>query len=302
MNIVLRAAAAAALLLPLALPASASQLPLNAQTLQALPKGVGPAEIFRSHAHRSSKTAHFSFPYGLAVDPSGNLFVANTDSNSIAIVSPTYKIATNAITNSVSTPLSVAIGPGNDVYVGNLGNGGSVTHYKGSTLVQTIIANATEPASIAVDEFGDLYLTSQQGIALDDPYGNSLFPAEYGGYAIDSIALGNDSVYAFVNGNYLQGNGSPFVRSGALQSINGPDGSTYPAGAACGSGFCWYTDTDGAALWLSNGSNPIAASLGYRPGGVAVDLVRNRAYVADPDNNAIHVYNAQTLALEKTLI
>jgi DNA-binding beta-propeller fold protein YncE len=47
--------------------------------------------------------------------------------------------------------------------------------------------------------------------------------------------------------------------------------------------------------------NWFTVGLSYTPGGVAVDVARNRVYVADPSHNAIQIYNATTLAYEKTL-
>ncbi len=304
-----RAAVVAALTLPVALPASAapmslSQLPAGARFAQAPAKGVTAAQIFHKlHAHRGrAKAAHFSFPYGVAVDPAGNVFVANVDSNSVATITPTYKVTANAITNGLTYPISVAVGPDESIYVGSAGaSSGYITQFSGSTPQQTITQNAFAPYSIAVDQFADLYIVAGGGVAIDDSNGNQIFAPGYTGYDVDSIALGNASLYAFLDNTWLQGNGSYMLRTGGLQDEVGPTGSAYPAGAACGNGACWYGDADYDTLAVSNGGNFHSVQLNYSPAGVAYDQLHNRAFVADPVNNAVHVYNAQTLAFEKTL-
>jgi DNA-binding beta-propeller fold protein YncE len=84
-------------------------------------------------------------------------------------------------------------------------------------------------------------------------------------------------------------------------AIVGPAGAVTPVGSACGIRLCWYSDSSTDTLWVNNGSNTAEVSVGYDPGGVAFDELHNRVFVAGPLNNAVHVYNAQTLALEKTI-
>ena len=86
-----------------------------------------------------------------------------------------------------------------------------------------------------------------------------------------------------------------------MQTIVGPSGAVNPVGAACGSNICWYADNQSNSLWINNGVNNSSVSLGYDPGGVAYDQLHNRVFVADPLNNAVHVYNAQSLAFERTI-
>ena len=304
MHSLIRSSAAAAAVLAMALPASASVHPL----LPAAPSmtaghGHSPADTFQKlHAHRNAKTAHFDFPYSLAVDPVGNVFVANAENNSVATISPTFKVTEDVITAQLSTPLSIAVGPLETIYVGNYqGSSGWVESYSGNTPLLHITANTQQPFSIAVDGFGDLFTIANGGLALDDPYGNLLYNPEYGGYTLTSVALGNGNVYAFLDGNYLLGNGSNFLRTSAMQSIVGPTQSAEPVSVSCGGGACWIADPSQDMIFSNNGSTIIPASVGYQPTGIAYDQVHNRVYVADPQHNAVHVYNAQTLALEKSI-
>jgi DNA-binding beta-propeller fold protein YncE len=308
----LRASLAVALFLPLAHPASAAQ-----ETAAPLSPGARLAQLHRTYVspsatlHRllararihdaAKKAKHFQFPYGLAADPAGNVFVTNYNANSLATISPAFKITENVISQGLNSPVSVAVGPNEALYVGNIGGGGYVERYAGSTPQQSITSYAPEPYSIAVDQFDDLYVVDAAGIAVDDENGNALYGPGYSGYGVVSLALGNGAAYAFTNGNYLAGSGSVFLRSDGLQEIVGPTGSTDPIAATCGDNDCWYSDPSSDTISINNGSSVNSVPVPYQPVGIAYDQVHNRLYVADPANNAVHVYNAQSLALERTL-
>ena len=197
--------------------------------------------------------------------------MTNFNTSSVALIKPTFVTTFNVITKGVANPLSVAVDPIGQVFVGNTAGGGNgnVTKYAGGQLVQTITANAGYPFSIAVDAFDDLFVAGSGGIAADDAYGNSLFAPEYSGYNIVSVATGNTNVYAFVNGDYLIGNGSLLLRTDSLQAIVGPTGSVAPNGAACGDGFCWYSDASADTLTINNGVNANAIYCRTSPAGSA---------------------------------
>ncbi|MBV9647303.1 MAG: hypothetical protein JO043_07565 [Candidatus Eremiobacteraeota bacterium] len=305
----LRTSLAAAMLFPLAHPALAAHsfgkaLPNGTRFQQARLTAANPAAMFRKQwAHRSTKNGgHFHFPYGLAADALGNVFVANSQSNTVAMISPKLKATDGVITQQLNGPASVAVGADQTIFVGNLGvSGGYVERYSGSTPQQTITANAAAPYDIAADQFNDLYVVYNGGIALDDPSGNSLYGPEYQSYGIFSVAVGNANVYGFVNNDVLMGSGSVFLRSGMLQSIFGPTNAAEPVGAACGNGMCWFSDAGKDTINILATNAISTGILNYSPAGVAYDRLHNRIFVADPQNNAVHIYNAQTLALEKNI-
>ncbi|MBV9646703.1 MAG: hypothetical protein JO043_04490 [Candidatus Eremiobacteraeota bacterium] len=306
----IRAALAAAIALPFAHPAAAAQmtarpLPPNARFAvghRALGSDVIRRLTHSRKARAASKVAHFAYPYGLAADSRGNVYVTNFNANSVSLIAPSFHATKGVITQGLTSPISVAVDPLGYVFVGSVAGGnGYVTKFLAAQPVLSITANASVPSSIAVDEFDDLYIVGNGGIAADDPYGNSIFGLEYTGYNIISVAVGNGNVYGFLNDNYLVGNGSVLLRSGGLQAIVGPAGSVTPVGAACGDTLCWYSDSTNDTLTVSTGNGTNSTSLGYQPAGVAYDSLHKRVFVADPVNNTVHVYNPQTLALEKTI-
>ncbi|MEO6991895.1 MAG: hypothetical protein ABI346_09410 [Candidatus Baltobacteraceae bacterium] len=296
--------------MPIALPASAAQiftsrLPIGARESRTSAKGNTPAAVYRklvARLRRKPQVGHFAAPFGLATDVRGNLYVTNFESNSIAIVNPRYHVRDNVITQGVESPVSVAVGPLGNVYVGNLTqSSGYVTEYSGSTPLLTIEAYTGDPDSIAVDSFGDLYVTASSGIATDDPYGSPLFGPAYASYNVLSVAVGNAGLNGFYNNGALIGNGSVFLRTGSLQFGIGPTSSATPTGSACANNACWYDDTSNLLIAKEQNGGTYLVSVSYEPTGVAYDGLRNRLFVADPNHNAIHVYNAQTLAFETTI-
>jgi DNA-binding beta-propeller fold protein YncE len=295
-------------------PAAAGQmhsapLPQGAQFAPAQAHGSPSVAAYRHamdlvrKAHGAKKSPHFSYPFGLGSDGLGNVYVTNLASSSVTVVGANLKAIAGVITQGLFQPVSVTADGLGNVYVGNLNSGvGSVTKYTNGQPQMTISANTATPYSIALDAFDDLYVVNGAGIAVDDPYGSQIFGSEYNGYGVVSVAAGNASIYGFFNDGDLVGNGSVFLRTGALQAIVGPTGSTSPLGVACAENACWYSDSADGTLSMSMNGNVNATPLNYTPVGVAYDPTHNRVFVADPANNAVHVYNPSTLALEKTII
>jgi hypothetical protein len=312
MNTALRAALTAALALPLALPATANQLIRldPAQSHQPVSHALMNARqaFERLHAKpHGKKVAHFAYPYAVTLDAAGNVYVANVDSAKVSIIAPDLKVSSAFINTGSGIPVSLAADTYGNIYVGELyGSSGYVGKYNSNlSLVQTITANASEALSIAVDQAQDLYLVTGQGLALDDPYGNSISSNIFSTSSpLYSVSVGGPNVYTFYNGTSAFGNTSVALRGQTLQYIDGPLSSATPLGLSCASNgsACWYSDSTNDALFFASipgVSNSVGTS--YIPTGVAVDQARNRLYVCDPQNNAIHIYNATTLALEKSL-
>ena len=308
MNATLRAALVVALGLSLTLPAAASDITVTARgRLKQAPQQGNPpsarALFEKLHQHRRAKFAHFAFPYGLAVDGNGNLYVCNFDANDVSIVTSKYKVLSTTISQGVSAPISVAVDTNNNVYVANVAV--NITKYNSSyALVGTITANGSTAESIAVDALQDIYIVSAYGgLSLDDPYGDSLYSNVFSG-TLYSVAVGEPYVYTFYDNAAAFGNGSVALRYGELQEEGGPIDSAAAGGSACSSTIsaCWYGDSINNTLTYGLlPGNWFTVGLSYTPGGVAVDVARNRVYVADPSHNAIQIYNATTLAYEKTL-
>ena len=97
----------------------------------------------------------FSFPQGVAVDASGNVYVADTGHNQIEKVAPTGTQTT--IGSGFSSPVGVAVVASGAVYVGDAGNNRVVDVAPDGTQT-TIGSGFIAPQAVAVDASGNVYV------------------------------------------------------------------------------------------------------------------------------------------------
>jgi DNA-binding beta-propeller fold protein YncE len=301
MNILVRAAQIAALSLPLTFPTLAAANPIG--TFQ-LPT-----------RHTAALTAqgagnNFKFPSALAIDASGNLYVANLEGANVTRVNITGGNTNFPVTGSLrtaNTPISLAVDTAGSIYVGNAES--SIQKFNANgTLVGTITANAVSPISIAVDQYQDLFIATPTGLAIDDENGMTISPHVPGSSApIYSMAIGGPHLYMFFVGEIGFVNGSTLLRGGSFPFTN--DNASKSLGSACSvGGICWYSDFNLRLVRTCNSYGSLVTcfpgqpvTLAYAPAGVAYDATRNRLFVADPVNNAVHVYTASTLTFLATI-
>lgn len=130
-----------------------------------------------------NKSASFFGPSDVAIDGSGNLFVADTDNNKIRKISPTGDVSTfagtgqagntdgNSINATFYRPKGVAVDVVGNVYVADTGNhkirkitpAGEVSTFAGSgnpgsTDGNGVTASFNTPIGVAVDATGNIYV------------------------------------------------------------------------------------------------------------------------------------------------
>jgi uncharacterized protein (TIGR03437 family) len=229
------------------------------------------------------KKAQFNFPTGLALDPSGNLYVADSlnlrirkvASGSVSTVAGNGVLSYSgdngpALSAQLNAPRGVAVDASRNVYIADTGNHtvrkvaqGTITNLAGTGQAGSDNTQLSGPQSVAADSAGNVYIADTL---------NSRIRKVSGGAA--STLAGSDQ----------------FVTPTGITSD--PAGNVYVADlgrnqvrriAADGS-ISTIAGTGGAGASGDNG--PAAAALLNGPRAVAVDGAGN-VYIGDSGNNRI---------------
>jgi sugar lactone lactonase YvrE len=251
------------------------------------------------YADGNGTAASFSNPSGVAVDSSGNVYVADSDNQRIRKITPNGAVTTLAGSHNggyadgigtaakFSVSQEVAVDSSGNVYVADTYNhrirkitpNGMVTTLAGSGNEAYADGNGTAasftyPRGVAVDSSGNVYVADSynQRIRKITPNGTVTTLAGSGntGYA---DGMGTAASFNSPNGVAVDSSGNVYVADSYNQRIRKitPNGTVT---TLAGSGNQAYADGNGTA-----------ASFNY-PEGVAVDSSGN-VYVADAGNHRI---------------
>ena len=245
--------------------------------LLALPSAAvaSPFDFLAMWGSRGSEPGQFESPVGIAVDPRGNAYVADSSNNRIQVFDPCHRWSASlgeagTATGQLQTPLGVALGAAGNLYV----------------------ANANNDRVDVLDPAGE-YLFGWGGFGSGD--GQFKLPVAVAtgpGGEVYVADLDNDRIEEF-------GADGSFVRSwGRFGSGNGQ--FNLPFGVATDSqGRVYVADTGNNRIQVFDPSGNFIRKWGgfgsgsgqFRsPRGVAVDPVGN-AFVADTSNNRIQVFD-----------
>ena len=204
--------------------------------------------------------ATLTAPQALAVDASGNLYIADTGGNRIVKVASDGTAAALAITGlstALSSPQGIATDAAGNLYVADSGN---------SRIVMVTPAGVGSAFST-----GSLSLNSPRGVTVD-PLGN-VFITDTGNNQVVEVPTGSGTPSAFA----VSGLGTPLNAPVGIRADN--TGNLYIADT--GNNRVLKVTSGGAATVLSFGSLILSA-----PRGVSVDAF-GTVYVSDTDNNRI---------------
>ena len=110
---------------------------------------------------------------GVAVDGSGNVYIADTSNNQVlketlSWAGYTQSVVANAATNGLYQPEGVAVDGSGNVYIADTNNGRVLKEtFAGGSYTQSVVANAAtnglyEPQGVAVDGSGNVYIADYQ--------------------------------------------------------------------------------------------------------------------------------------------
>ena len=241
-----------------------------------------------------------SFPSAVAVDGSGNVYIADTLNSAIKEWTPANNAIVTLFSSGLLYPQGVAVDGSGNVYVADTGNNAIKEWTAVSHTVTALITNGlSSPRGIAVDSFGNLFLADTGNNALKEwaaANSNVTTLVSAGLNGPQSVAVdGPGNVYLADTGNNaikkwtaVNSNVTTMISSGLIS----------PQGVAVdGSGNVYIADAGNNAIkkWSALNSNvTVIISSGLNgPQGVAVDGFNN-VYVADTSNRAVkelpHVY------------
>jgi sugar lactone lactonase YvrE len=218
-------------------------------------------------------------PYGVAVDGSGNVYIADTGSKTIKEWLAASDTVITLVSTGLSDPVGVAVDAAGDVYIAD-GTGNKVYELpSGGTLLPLVTSGLNDPTGLAVDSAGNLFIANTGDKAIDElPAGGTLETlvstglSDPTGVAVDVL----DDVYiADGTGNKIY----ELPAGGALTAVVST-GLDDPTGVAVNSsGTLYIADTgDNAIYYLPAGGT--LTFLSFDPNGVALDASGN-VYFSD---------------------
>ena len=191
-----------------------------------------------------------SFPYGVAVDSSGNVYIADSGNSAVR----EWSAASNTVTTFVlglNGPSSVAVDSSGNVYIAETFNNAVKEWIRVSNTVITLVSSGLSyPYGVAVDGKGNVYI------------------ADTGNNAIKEWVAAGNTVITLVSSGLSDPRGV---------AVDG-SGNVYIADTYNNAIKEWITTSNTVMTLVSSGLN--------RPNGLAVDGVGN-VYIADSGNSAI---------------
>ncbi|MBZ5663889.1 MAG: hypothetical protein LAO30_04740 [Acidobacteriia bacterium] len=235
-----------------------------------------------------------NYPYGLAVDAKGNLYVANTNGNQVLVYNVNHaQVPTKTISKNVVFPTAVAFDPNGNLWVANSGTPGSITEYS-STGVQnaqaTLTTGITTPNALAIDGLADIWV--------QDSYENLIMYPQFQNAPLLSVPAGLPITGLAAHQGFLAigGNSNTFLVETSVLIHGGLGAKSFSttcfamAYDTAGNLYCGNQD-DSLTVMDAAGNVRTLAQMGFFPTGLALDNARGLVYVSSGPNNSIAVYN-----------
>jgi sugar lactone lactonase YvrE len=253
--------------------------------------GQGPAIAFGPGAQTAVPTTGVSFPFGVAVDGAGDVFIADNN-NSVVVEVPAGGGAQITVPASgLLYPRAVAVDGAGDVFIADQGNNRVVEVPAGGGAQTTVGSGLNQPYSLAVDGAGNVIIADTinsrvvevpagggaqitVGSSLNQPYG----------VAVDGA--GNVFISDTVNGRVVE-----VPADGGAQTTVASGGLSRPYGLAVdAAGDVFVADqalSTVVEIPAGGGAPTTVPAIGLsQPTGVAVDGAGD-VFIANHDNGQI---------------
>lgn len=245
------------------------------------------------------QTGTLNYPYGMAVDTAGNLYVANVFGGVNIYSSKGFK-HTNTLTAGLNYPAAVALSYSGNIYVANNG-GDNITIYNPALSQIGAITDPTlySPDSMYIDANDDIWALDAAGVLhlyLDN--GAAAGSAATGGTAVGPWGP-YVTVWGVANGpgsysEVFQNVGETLHYGPTLQNdfVGGSPEAGGEAEDSLGQQYVSDINTNHIQIWSSNGLYEVGAiTTPATPFGLAVDSVRKRIFVSLTTSNEVLVYS-----------
>jgi len=256
-------------------------------------------------------SASLFWPYGVAVDSAGNLYIADTNNSRIRKVSggTITTVAGNgnfgfsgdggpATSASLYRPWGVAVDSAGNLYIPDAGNH-RIRKVSGGTIT-TVAGNGSQGSSGDGGPAASASLNSPMGVAVDSA--GNLDIADWGNSRIRKVSGGTITTVAGNGGYRFSGDGGPATSA----SLSDPCGAAVDSAGNLYIADFWNNRIrkvsggtittvvgNGGGGFSGDGGPATSASL-YFPCGVAVDLAGN-LYIADTYNGRIRKVSGGTI-------
>ncbi len=200
-----------------------------------------------------------SFPFGVAVDGSGNVYFSDNNNNAV----DEWQAATNTITTLVSSglnaPSGVAVDSLGNVFIADTGNNAIEEWHAATNSVSTLVSGLSFPYDVAVDGSDNVYIA--------DTFNNAI--KEWNATTKNVTTLSNSTWGLNTpSGVAVDSSGNVYISNTGAETIEE-----------------WNVSTQNVSTLVPSGL--------YNPHGLAVDSSGN-VYIADSNNNAVEEWNATT--------
>lgn len=283
------------------------------------------AQIFESNIGAPRKAGQFVYPYAVATDPSGNVFVADPYSNMISKFSSTgtYMLQWGGFGSTdgkFNTPFGIAVDASGFVYVLDTYNN-RVQKFTNQGVYQskfggtygTADGQFGSPRGIVLDASGNIYVADTYNHRIQKFNNAGTFQSKFGSYGTGdgqfnapqgiSIDPTNGSIYVADTENHRM---QKFTSAGVFQLKTGSFGSTagrfqYPRGCVVdATGNLYVPDTYNNRIQKLNSLGVYQSSYGSSGSGNGQFLAcqgiamyaTGSFYVADSDNTRVQKFDA----------